>query len=95
MLLQSWLFCAEMMLLLLVPVACMVLPGFIVLSGAAVTSLVIYVVSWPMQGPRIVYSAMNGATVQSAKEHENERWLFINGCMVGYVGRVSFTQNLR
>jgi len=85
MVLQSWLFCCELMLLLFVPVAYMVLPGFLILSATAVTCLVIYSVSWPMQGPRMVYSEMDEATIKSAKEHENERWLFINGCMVGYV----------
>lgn len=82
-LLQSWLFCAELVLLLFVPIAIMIMPGFIILSGAAVTCLVVWFVSWPMQGPRIVYSEMDDATIKSAKEHEHERWLFLNGCMVG------------
>jgi len=94
-LLQSWLFCTELMLLLVVPIAYMVLPGLVILSGAAVACLVIYVVSWPMQGPRIVYSEMDDATIKSAKEHENERWLFINGTMVGYVCWLSAHQNPR
>lgn len=55
-------------------------PGGLLLTLISACSILIYVISLPMQGPRIVqeYPRM----VSDA--HPDERWLFVNGCLTGY-----------
>ena len=84
--LQSWLFLVEIVLLFLMPVAMYLLPGGVFFLMFSLAYLLIYMLSWPMQGSRIVYSRMDDATITSAAKHENERWLFINSCITGLRG---------
>ena len=84
--LQSWLFCVESVLLFLVPVAMLILPGGVFFFVSSLACVLIYVLSWPMQGSRIVYSKMDETTIASTVNHEHERWLFINGCITGHRG---------
>ena len=83
MILQSCLFIIEAVLLFLAPIAIFALPGSLLMLSGLLCSVLVYVISMPMQGPRIVYSSMDQVTTESAKDHEDERWLFINGCITG------------
>lgn len=84
-LLQSWLFLIETVLLLLAVPATLVLPGGILIAVVALCCIVVRAICLPMHGPRIVRSAMDRETVLAAKQHEDERWIFVNGCITGYV----------
>ena len=84
MIFHTWLFTMEFTLLMLLPAALIFLPGLFFLFGMLAAFLCIYMLSWPMQGSRIIYSRMNNATVASAKEFGHERWFFVNGCTTGY-----------
>lgn len=79
--LNSFLFLFESVLLLVAIPAFLILPGGISLLAAAICIFLILVAAWPMQGPRIAYSRMDEKTAAIAKQHDSERWLFINGCM--------------
>lgn len=82
--LQGLLFVLEAAILVMAPVLLLVLPASVSASVAVFTSLLIYVISRPMSGPRIVYSQMNEATTAGAEGYKDERWLFVNGCLVGH-----------
>lgn len=84
--LQFLIFVLELLLLLLAIPALVVLPGIITALVVALCYMIIWAMTKPMQGPKIVYSKMDEATVESAKEHEHERWLFINGIATGHAG---------
>ena len=84
MVFQSWLFVLELILLMLIPIALVFLPGLFFIFGMLAAFLFIYMLSWPLQGSRIVYSRMDNATVTSAKDFGHERWFFVNGCMTRY-----------
>lgn len=80
MVLQSWLFILEMTILFCGVPAFLILPGTMFLGMAAVFFTLICVVAWPMHGSKLVYSEMDEGTVAKAQEHEDERWIFVNGC---------------
>ena len=82
--LQSWLFVMEMVILLLAIPAILLLPGSLTMCLAVMCCVCIKIVSLPMQGSRIVYSNMDAATILMTKQHEDERWLFVNGILAGY-----------
>ena len=88
LMLQACLFIFEVILLVAAPIIGLVLPGGLLLLATLLCCLGIRSLSLPMQGQRILYSKMDEATVQSAKEHKDERWVFINGCMTGYLTSV-------
>lgn len=79
--LQSFLFILETAVLLFAVPAFLVLPGAMFTGVAALFSTLIYVAAWPMHGSKLVYSKMDESTVSKAQQHENERWVFINGCL--------------
>lgn len=83
MILQSWLLIMETVLLILGVPALLILPGIVSITAIALSSLVIYLISKPMEGPRVAYSNMNDATLAIAEQHKDERWLFVNGCATG------------
>ncbi|KAI9881295.1 MAG: hypothetical protein M1830_005581 [Pleopsidium flavum] len=85
-LIQSWLFLMETVLLLLAVPATLVLPGAILIAAVALCWIVIRVICLPTQGPRILHSTMDQEAVMAAKQHEDERWIFVNGCITGHVG---------
>lgn len=82
--LQGVLFVVEFLLLLFTVPAFLVLPGTIILAAAGLAWLIIYVVAFPLHGSPIVYANMADETKEKAKGLENEKWLFINGCLTGY-----------
>ncbi|MCJ1399605.1 hypothetical protein MMC11_002807 [Xylographa trunciseda] len=84
--LQSWLFFVEIVLLFLAPIAMAILPGGVFFLTSSLACVLVYVASYPMQGSRIVYSKTNNATIAFPVEHKHERWLFINGCITGHRG---------
>lgn len=82
--LNSWLFLFQSILFLVAVPAFFILPGGVLLLAATLCICSILVAAWPMQGPRIAYSKMDEKTTAIAKQHESERWLFINGCVTGW-----------
>ena len=70
--------------LLLAPVIVLAFPGFIVVAIAAIFSIIAWPLASPLHGPDVVYSTMDETTMASAKDHSEERWLFINGIMTRY-----------
>jgi hypothetical protein len=93
-LLMTWLSLAELVLLFYFPAAILFLPGFVSMTGFALACLLLYLISWPLQGTRVVYPDMDEAAIDSAKKHENERWLFINGCITSHSGLQSNVNRL-
>jgi hypothetical protein len=83
MLLQCWLFIMETNLLLMAAPALLLLPGAISMTAIALCCLTIYLVAYPMQGPRVTHSNMDSQTKAMAAQHRDERWLFVNGCATG------------
>ena len=81
---QVVLFIVEIILMLAaIPITLLLPGGFGVLASVASCFLVLGMTK-PIQGARIAYSKMDEKTVQSAKNHEHERWVFINGIATGY-----------
>lgn len=85
-LLQSWLFLTELVFLLFAPAAVFLLPGGLLLLIVGLACFLNYLVSWPMQGERIIHSKIADDSITSVRKYEHERWLFINGCMTGHRG---------
>ena len=86
--LQSLLMVIEASMLLLAPVALFVsmflFPGGLLFAMIALSYAVIYIISLPMQGPRVV----NEQPKMGPNPRPDERWLFINGCVTGYYPRL-------
>ena len=82
-LLQGGLFLLETILLLLAAPVILILPGALWMIVWAACSLAIYLLCKPMEGPTVVYSNMSDETLALAEQHKDERWLFVNGCIVG------------
>lgn len=82
--LQILLAIIQAFMMLFVPVAVfasmLFLPGGLLVAMIAVCWGLVYVISLPMKGPRIVQEQPPVETGQ----HPDERWLFINGCLTGY-----------
>ena len=83
--LQVVLFSLESLFLLLAIPVIVVLPGSLIIAVAAGCCFLVLALTKPIQGPSITYSRMDGETTASAKRHEDERWLFVNGCSTAYV----------
>lgn len=83
-LVQCWLFVVETVLLLVAVPATLVLPGWITILVACLCCFVIQALCLPLQGTRIVHSKRYQEIVTGSRRHEDERWIFINGCMTGY-----------
>ena len=81
--LQAFIFLLELALLLLAVPAILILPGALWMSALAIGCLVVYLLCKPMEGPTVLYSNMSEETLALAEQHRGERWLFINGVMVG------------
>lgn len=78
--LQSCLLILEMAVVFAVP-AFLILPGAVFIGVAAIHITLICITAWPMHGPKLVYSKMDESTVAKAQQHENERWIFVNGIL--------------
>ena len=83
MLLQSWLFIMETNLLFMAVPALLLFPGAVCMTAMALCCLTIYLVAYPMRGPRVTQSKMDSLTEAMAGQHKDERWLFVNGCATG------------
>ena len=81
--LQGWLFIMEASLLLVSPFVLLLLPGTLSVLVVALCYLIVYLVTWPLEGPDVAYSSMDETTEALAEQHTNERWLFINGTATG------------
>ncbi|KAK4694602.1 hypothetical protein P7C71_g3005, partial [Lecanoromycetidae sp. Uapishka_2] len=86
MLLQSWLFIMETNLLLMAVPAFLALPGAFSITAIVLCSVTVYLVAYPMEGPRLAESNMDSLTETMAGQHKDERWLFVNGCATGHSG---------
>lgn len=82
-LIQCWLFFMEVVLLLLAVPATLFLPVWIAILAAFLCCLVVRAICLPLEGSRVVHSEMGREATMASKQHESERWLFINGCMTG------------
>ena len=80
MLLLGVLFFYELALIFLSIPVLLILPGSVSMTLAGVSAAIIHCIAWPLEGPSIIHSAMDGSTRTSAEQHKDERWLFINGC---------------
>lgn len=81
--LQGVLFAVETLLLLSAIPVILVAPGAVSLTISTACFLLIYLLCKPFQGPKVRYSNMSKETHYQAEQHKDERWLFVNGCMVG------------
>lgn len=81
--LQGGLFVMEIVILLLAIPTILILPGVLSTAICTVCCLTVYLLCSPIEGPKVIYSNMSEETLGQAEQHKNERWLFINGCMVG------------
>ena len=80
---QGVLFMLETIFLVLAIPAFLILPGSLWIVVCAVGGLIVYGLCKPIEGPTVVYSNISEETLATANQHRDERWLFINGCMVG------------
>ncbi|KAL8669836.1 MAG: hypothetical protein Q9168_005588 [Polycauliona sp. 1 TL-2023] len=77
----------ELVLLILFIPAIVALPGLVFLAVALLCILILWLIAWPTQGPRILYSTDLPATAATTTEqHPQERWVFINGIGTGSSG---------
>lgn len=83
MVLQGVLFGWETMFLLLAFPAFLTMPGITAITLATCCCIFVLGLARLEQGPRFAYSKMDEATKTGAKQHEHERWLFINGIATG------------
>lgn len=79
--LQSWLSILELAVMFFTIPALLVLPGIMFIWVATIFFMLICIAAWPMHGSKLVYSKMDEMTMAKAQQHENERWIFVNGCM--------------
>ena len=80
---QSLLLIIEALSLIVAIPAFLILPGLAWMTVCAACSVLVYGLSKLIEGPTVVYSNMSKETVVMANQHRSERWLFINGCIVG------------
>lgn len=81
--LQGGLFVLESHLFLLAIPAILVLPGALWIGLLAMGCLLVYLLCKPIDGPAVLYSTMSEETLTLAEQHKDERWLFVNGIIVG------------
>ncbi|KAL6718464.1 hypothetical protein ACLMJK_004555 [Lecanora helva] len=84
--LQGWLFLFESVVFLSAIPITLVLPGAISTAILSICCLIIYLSSKPMEGPLVLYSNLCAEMLALAEQHKDERWLFVNGIMVGRSG---------
>ncbi|KAL8784899.1 MAG: hypothetical protein Q9213_003712 [Squamulea squamosa] len=72
-------------LILFIP-ALISLPGILFFAAALLCVLILRLIAWPTQGPRILYSVDPPSTSSALNPHPGERWVFINGICTGSSG---------
>ncbi|KAL9009368.1 MAG: hypothetical protein Q9173_005593 [Seirophora scorigena] len=55
------------------------LPGILFLVLATASVLLIGLLAWPTQGPRVVESTIDERALRQSQQHPGERWVFVNG----------------
>ncbi|KAL8751682.1 MAG: hypothetical protein Q9184_005994 [Pyrenodesmia sp. 2 TL-2023] len=83
---QALLLLIELILLILFLPALVSFPGILFIGVATLSLLIIKLIAWPTQGPRIVESTMDQETLRLSQQHPFERWIFINGICTGSTG---------
>ncbi|KAL8700840.1 MAG: hypothetical protein Q9201_005233 [Fulgogasparrea decipioides] len=83
---QALLCLVETVLLVAVFPALISIPAILFVAAAIASVLLIKLIAWPTQGPRVIKSKMDADTLKLAMEHKDERWIFINGICTGSSG---------
>lgn len=83
---QALLGLLETILLILFIPAIIALPGLVFFGVALLCILILRLIAWPTQGPRILYSADDPSISPTTDLHPHERWVFINGICTGSSG---------
>ncbi|KAI4217385.1 MAG: hypothetical protein LQ349_009061 [Xanthoria aureola] len=83
---QALLGLLETILLILFIPAIIALPGLVFFGVALLCILILRLIAWPTQGPRILYSADDPPISPTTDLHPHERWIFINGICTGSSG---------
>ncbi|KAL9024242.1 MAG: hypothetical protein Q9196_006659 [Gyalolechia fulgens] len=83
---QALLCLIELALLILFIPALISLPGMLFIVALFACILIIRLVAWPTQGPRIAESTVHQGTPPMLQRRPDERWLFINGICTGRSG---------
>ncbi|KAL9041103.1 MAG: hypothetical protein Q9180_001503 [Flavoplaca navasiana] len=84
LLLQGLLFIVQFTLLTLLLPALLFFPGVLFSFFVLASLCLLYIVLKPLDGPRIVHSTAGCTAEMQASQHHDERWIFINGCVVGH-----------
>ncbi|KAI4119253.1 MAG: hypothetical protein LQ338_007304 [Usnochroma carphineum] len=83
---QALLFLIQTVLLVVFLPALWALPGLLFTIAAAICILLVQLLAWPTQGPRIRESRTDDETVDPSNQHPSERWIFVNGICTGSSG---------
>ncbi len=84
---QAILLILELLLLTLFLPALVSFPGILFIGAAVLSLLIVRLIAWPTQGPRIVESNVDDKeTLRLSQQHPSERWIFINGICTGSTG---------
>ncbi|KAI4178709.1 MAG: hypothetical protein LQ346_007361, partial [Caloplaca aetnensis] len=84
---QAILLILELILSILFLPALVSFPGILFIGVALLSILIIRLIAWPTQGPRIVESKVDDKeTLRLSQQHPSERWVFINGICTGSTG---------
>ena len=86
LLIEAFLLIVEAITLIAVPVGILIFPGFLVIPAFSLACLLIYLVCWPLHGPDLCYSSLNAGGTASGGNHNDERWVFVNGTMTNHAG---------
>lgn len=76
----------QVILLILFIPAIIALPGLVFLGVALLCMVILRLLAWPTQGPRILYSTNPTSASPTANQHPHERWVFINGIVTSSTG---------
>ncbi|KAI4090574.1 MAG: hypothetical protein LQ344_004621 [Seirophora lacunosa] len=76
----------ELVLSILFLPALVSLPGILFLALAIACVLLIGLLAWPTQGPRVVEATIDERTLRRSQQHPGERWVFVNGVCTGSSG---------
>lgn len=86
MVLQFLVFILEFVILLLAVPVVLFLPGIGIAAVGLVTLISIHALTLPLQGGDIYHSKLDAMDENVADMHQDERWVFVNGCATDYDG---------
>ncbi|KAL8870514.1 MAG: hypothetical protein Q9174_003460 [Haloplaca sp. 1 TL-2023] len=84
LLLQALVFTVQATLVALLIPAFLFLPGLVFLYTAIASLAFLYIILRVLDWPRVIHSTAGCATESQGLQHLDERWIFINGCVVGH-----------